>query len=237
MVNALVKPRRSASARSMRTHMLWNVDTHMPRAAGPTSAPRRSRISAAALFVNVIARIRHGATSLFSMRFAMRYVSTRVLPLPAPASTSSGPSVQRTASFWAGFRESMSIGIGRAFFRNVAVVRRCILPLLGLRGAGCVRNADLWIRQALLHPPHARGQCRGRVPAPHRLKSAVRTTLDEDQVPRTPNGHHVDPDFGHPAANRRTRGRKTDLFVIARALPRNPFPSHLSDQAKENGST
>ena len=35
----------------------------------------------------------------------MRTVITRVLPVPAPASTSSGPSVVVTASRWAGFRD------------------------------------------------------------------------------------------------------------------------------------
>ena len=38
----------------------------------------------------------------------MRYVSTRVLPDPAPASTSSGPLVHSAASLWAGLRESRS---------------------------------------------------------------------------------------------------------------------------------
>ena len=111
MVKLRVKPRRSASARRMRTHMLWNVDTHMPRQRGPTRPARRSRISAAALFVNVMARISQGATPWFSMRLAMRYVSTRVLPEPAPASTSSGPSMVTTASRCGPFRVSMSIGM------------------------------------------------------------------------------------------------------------------------------
>jgi len=34
----------------------------------------------------------------------MRYVITRVFPLPAPASTSSGPSAVVTASIWGGLR-------------------------------------------------------------------------------------------------------------------------------------
>ena len=91
--------------------MLWNVATHMPRLRGPTRPVRRSRISAAALFVNVMARISHGATPRFSIRFAMRYVSTRVLPDPAPASTRSGPSVVTTASRCGPFRVSISIGM------------------------------------------------------------------------------------------------------------------------------
>ena len=55
MVKFFVKPSRSASARSMRTHMEWKVDTHMPRERVPTSCARRSRISAAALLVKVMA--------------------------------------------------------------------------------------------------------------------------------------------------------------------------------------
>src|SRR5690606_9630795 len=37
-------------------------------------------------------------------RWAMRWTITRVFPEPAPARTSSGPSVRRTASLWAGLR-------------------------------------------------------------------------------------------------------------------------------------
>ena len=51
----------------------------------------RSRISPAALFVNVTARIWRGSTPSTSIRRAMRVVSTRVFPEPAPASTSIGP--------------------------------------------------------------------------------------------------------------------------------------------------
>jgi hypothetical protein len=40
----------------MRTHAEWNVETHMPSAV-PTRERMRSRISAAALLVKVIARI------------------------------------------------------------------------------------------------------------------------------------------------------------------------------------
>ena len=41
----------------------------------------------------------------------MRYVSTRVLPEPAPASTSSGPSMVTTASRCGPFKLSISIDI------------------------------------------------------------------------------------------------------------------------------
>ncbi len=91
----------------MRTHAEWNVDTHIFWATGPTRAATRSFISPAALLVKVMARISNGETPS-SIRWAMRCVSTRVLPEPAPATTSSGPSVWITASPWAGFSPSRS---------------------------------------------------------------------------------------------------------------------------------
>ena len=46
-----------ASRRSSRAHSEWNVETHMPAARRRPAAPRRaSRISSAALLVNVTAR-------------------------------------------------------------------------------------------------------------------------------------------------------------------------------------
>jgi len=55
------------------------------------SPSTRSRISVAALLVNVIARIANGDTFCSWISRAMRWVKTRVLPEPAPATTSSGP--------------------------------------------------------------------------------------------------------------------------------------------------
>ena len=46
----------------MRTHIEWNVLTHIARARAPTRAATRSFISPAALLVKVIARIWPGAT-------------------------------------------------------------------------------------------------------------------------------------------------------------------------------
>ena len=98
----------SGSSRSMRTHMAWKVQTHMPRVPPGSRAPRRSRISAAALLVKVMARTCQGRTPSSAIMWAMRMVSTRVLPEPAPARTSSGPWVHSTASRWAGLRPSRS---------------------------------------------------------------------------------------------------------------------------------
>ena len=63
----------------------------------------RSRISLAALFVNVIAIILYGDTPHSLTRYAILYVSTRVLPLPAPAKIKTGPSVVTTASYCLSF--------------------------------------------------------------------------------------------------------------------------------------
>src|SRR6185312_7317747 len=88
----------------MRPHAAWKVMIQIARATGPSVRSTRSFISPAALFVKVIARISFGFTPCAVSRCATRWVSTRVFPEPAPAITSSGPSVVSTASRWAGFR-------------------------------------------------------------------------------------------------------------------------------------
>src|SRR4026209_768426 len=88
----------------MRTQAEWNVETHIALVARPIRRETRERISSAALFVNVIARIDSGETLRSRMRWAMRWVRTRVFPDPAPATTRTGPSGAVTASRCAGVR-------------------------------------------------------------------------------------------------------------------------------------
>src|SRR5436190_8625529 len=76
----------------MRAQAEWNVDTHIRWATGPTSVPTRSFISPAALLVNVIARSANGDAWCSPISQPTRLVRTRVLPDPAPATTSSGTS-------------------------------------------------------------------------------------------------------------------------------------------------
>src|SRR6478672_2893398 len=103
----------------MRPQAAWNVITHAARAGGPTRRSTRSRIAAAALFVKVIARISGGFAPAAASRCAMRRVSTRVFPEPAPAITSTGPSVVRTASRWAGLRSCRCVsGVVAAIVRG-----------------------------------------------------------------------------------------------------------------------
>ncbi len=64
----------------------------------------RSRISVAALLVKVIARMAPAATAESDTRCAIRLVSTRVLPDPAPATTSTGEPLWITAAYCCGLR-------------------------------------------------------------------------------------------------------------------------------------
>ena len=77
----------------------WNVPTEMPEpAAGPTSSAMRSRSSFAARFVKVSARTEPASSPRDATRCATRRVSTRVLPVPGPATTRTGPKPQSTAA-------------------------------------------------------------------------------------------------------------------------------------------
>ena len=78
------------SWRSRRTPKAWKVQISTLPAALPTSLRARSRISAAALLVKVMAATRSGAMPLW-INLAIFCVITRVLPEPAPAITKLGP--------------------------------------------------------------------------------------------------------------------------------------------------
>src|SRR5437879_2584002 len=104
-------PMRCASRRRILTAMEWKVPTHIFCAGSPTSVSTRPRISFAALLVNVTARRRSGQTRCDAIKYPMRAVRTRVLPLPAPAKMRSGPSPWVTASCWGGFRRASKASI------------------------------------------------------------------------------------------------------------------------------
>ena len=72
MVKFALYPSHSISSRRTRTQKEWNVDMTISFAAFlPTSCATRSRISSAAFFVNVTARILAGDT-LWSTKCATR---------------------------------------------------------------------------------------------------------------------------------------------------------------------
>ena len=81
-----------------------------PSAEGPIISVMRVRISRAALLVKVTASSSHGLARPVVSRWASRVVSTRVLPVPAPASTRTGPSVASTAARCSGFSPPSASG-------------------------------------------------------------------------------------------------------------------------------
>src|SRR5687767_8892030 len=110
MLNAAGNPARGASRRRRRAEVAWKVPTQSAaEAAGPTRARIRSVISLAALLVKVKARMPEAGTPPSPRRWAIRRVSTRVLPEPAPAMTRSGPSPWVTAACWASLRSVATV--------------------------------------------------------------------------------------------------------------------------------
>src|SRR5690349_9563990 len=103
----------------------------MPRIFTGVSAERRDIISRAALLVNVTARIDSGLACPVPSSHAMRVVSTRVLPLPAPARISAEACGNVTAASCSGLRFSRS-------FEDIGTAgeRRMIAEHLGVAGGG-----------------------------------------------------------------------------------------------------
>ena len=73
----------------------WKV---LADAFGTPSCRKRARISPAARAVKVSARVLDGSATPDATAYAMRCVITRVLPVPAPAITQTGPRIAVTAS-------------------------------------------------------------------------------------------------------------------------------------------
>src|SRR5579859_2086529 len=149
-------PMRPASRRRIRTAVAWNVPTHIFEARSPTSASTRERISRAALLVNVTASRRSGQTRRVAMRWAIRTVSTRVLPLPAPAKIRRGPSPCVTASFCCGLRcpSRASVSAWRDSPESTGnrVYRWVEVPEAGAKlTAGMAQETDFHIRDHLLY--------------------------------------------------------------------------------------
>ena len=81
------------------------------RIVRPTRAVIRVRSSAAALRLKVRTRICSGSTPA-SMRAATASTIVVVLPVPGPASTSSGPDGWSTTACWVGSSRGRVIGAG-----------------------------------------------------------------------------------------------------------------------------
>ena len=131
MENCFFRPSAAPSSRSRRTPSAWKVQISTFLASRPTSCLARSRISAAALLVKVMAAMRSAARPAW-MRRPILCVITRVLPEPAPASTRHGPPRWFTASSWARFRP---LDMGAKGAGNAAKTERWIIPA----GVGAAR--------------------------------------------------------------------------------------------------
>src|SRR3954469_22000672 len=116
MVKTCGRPASAWCMRSMRLARPWNVPIHMPRGSAGSIAVTRVSISRAALLVNVTASTWAGVTRPPLTSQAMRVVSTRVFPLPAPARMSACSSGRVTAASCSGLRCSRCNDTGRAFY-------------------------------------------------------------------------------------------------------------------------
>jgi len=106
MVKLGFNPTASAWRRRIRAAIEWKVPSHSPSAAWPMSFSSRRRISAAALLVKVTATICDGQARRVARMWLSRAISTLVLPVPAPARTSTGPSTASAAMRWTSFRSA-----------------------------------------------------------------------------------------------------------------------------------
>ena len=129
-VKAGSRPTSEPWRRRKRLPTAWNVPPHTRSARGPT----RESISAEARRLKVSRQMRSGATPR-SSRWPTRAASTRVFPLPAPASTSSGLSPWCTAAPWASSRSNT-----RSHASRLGAARgdclRCRCPCRRVTGSG-----------------------------------------------------------------------------------------------------
>ena len=86
------------------------MPSHMARTLTGIIAPKRVCISLAALLVNVTAIMLCTLACPLCKSHAMRVVSTRVLPLPAPAKTRADCGGQVTAESCSGFKPCRRLG-------------------------------------------------------------------------------------------------------------------------------
>ena len=143
IVNPDLRPTSSTCRRRIFTPIEWNVPSHvMPSTPGPINLPIRSRISRAALLVKVTARICDGQARPEAKMWAMRVVRTRVLPVPAPARTSNGPSVCSTAARCSAFNPSRKGAVAAGAVGRPAAMARAEIDGFGAGGAWLASGAS-----------------------------------------------------------------------------------------------
>ena len=147
------------AAQDARAHRVEGRHPHALARPGRRARRRAAFISPAALLVNVIAARPNGDTRCSAIRNAMRCVSTRVLPDPAPAMTTIGPSGADAASRWTGLRpcehrvrrdHSRIVRVfgSRRAARRCSVARRCRAgsssSLVGSGSSRHARSSRVW---------------------------------------------------------------------------------------------
>jgi hypothetical protein len=179
------KPASLRVRRKKRLHRPWKVPIHMPRVFTGSMADRRACISLAALLVKVTAIMPPGDTCPVCSSQAMRVVSTRVLPEPAPARISACSLGRTTAARCSGLRlcksgELRLLLVGPAGPRRqrrarwrwtgscraaAATTRRCQPPPRATAWTGCRRWAAPHRRRPIRRWPRvAQTACAARGP-------------------------------------------------------------------------
>ena len=121
-VERSLRPASNACSRRSRSPKAWNVPICASLCPYGTSRSTRSTISSAARSVKVRARISDGFARFSAISQAILRVMTVVLPVPAPATISSGPSPCVTALRWRAVRSASSGGWMRRCGRLARVV-------------------------------------------------------------------------------------------------------------------
>ena len=198
----------------------------MRPAAGPTRPSTRSRISAAALLVNVIAMTSPARARPVASRYAMRLVSTRVLPEPAPATISSGPPWCSTASRCCGLRPRSRASASRAATGRGRLARGV---------CGGAREGQGEVLEERRHGPSRIGAGTDRPVLPVERAGQVSASA----VSQRTRGHqgrgelHQD---GQPGGLQRRHGGPPGGSRLARAQPlREVDPEHEADEQADHG--
>ena len=136
--------------------MAWNVPAWTSLPGSPTSRMIRSRSSPAARFVNVTARIRHGATRLTPTRYAILWARTLRLARARSRENQHGTLGGRDRASLLGVEPSQDLALPRVSDLGL------VLLLRGLRGRVFpgLRNGHV---RRLGQPRRLRGQGRRRL--------------------------------------------------------------------------
>src|SRR3954471_11520340 len=133
-------PASIASSCSMRAQKSWKVVTQSDSNGVSRSASSRSRIWFAAEAEKVTARIESAGVPCLASH-SKRAISTRVLPVPAPPTISTGPPGCRAASSWASVRPRAAVGIAPSIRAAMAAAMGLDWPEICRRAGNAAQSA------------------------------------------------------------------------------------------------